>query len=110
VRYLVASALLLVCGLVLLWRELAAPMEPSPTSGALVSGGAARSHARPPVESGQTRAEPLTTPAPLATDASPPGGVRAWSPTAAPAGGPDPFAAVLEIRTADDTRSGLVDE
>jgi hypothetical protein len=110
VRYLVASAILLVCGLVLLWREVAAPIEPFSTSRAPVPDHAARASTRPSVTSARGHAEtPLTPSAPMATAATPPGGVRAWSPTAATVDGPDPFAPVPEVRTAADTRAGLAD-
>jgi hypothetical protein len=111
VRYLVASALLLACAIVLLWREVVAtPAEvPSMRSNDVndVIDGASRSNARPSIALPSPRSESPT--APMATAASPPGGVRAWSPTAAPLDGPDPFAAVPEIRTADDTGAGLTE-
>lgn len=109
-RYLVVSAILLVCGLVLLWREVTAPFEPLSTSRASVPDHAARASTRPPVTSARAHVEaPLTPSGPMATAATPPGGVRAWSPTAATVDGPDPFAPVPEVRTAADTRAGLDD-
>lgn len=108
-RYLVASALLLACALVLLWRELAAPVD-APSSTTEVVDRASRSTAIRSIASPRSPRsdDPLATP--LATAASPPGGVRAWSPMAAPVDGPDPFAPIVEVRTADDTRAGLADE
>jgi hypothetical protein len=112
-RFLVASALILVCALVLLWRELGTPVE-SPTSHTT---GRERASTAPSMP-GEARSgiphEPPEIPdedaLPLATAASPLGGMRAWSPSAVPTGGPDPFAPVVEIRTEDDTRAGLPDE
>jgi hypothetical protein len=47
-------------------------------------------------------------PSVAASSVAPPlGGVRAWSPTAAPSVGPDPFAPVAEVRSEADTREGL---
>jgi hypothetical protein len=47
-------------------------------------------------------------PSVAASSVAPPlGGVRAWSPTAAPSVGPDPFAPVPEVRSEADTRDGL---
>lgn len=100
-RVLVASALALVVGLVLLWRELSAPRPVEP---------AAARHPREELRS-TTRARPddATVRAASTSAVDPPGGVRTWSPTAAPTDGPDPFAPGPQVRTAEDTRAGLAD-
>lgn len=99
--------LAVVCALVLLWREVRAPetnarsdrpAEPTITTGSTPRHGGSSTGA---AVAGPTDAREAAT--------SPPGGVRAWSPTAAPTNGPDPFAPVPAIRTADDTRTGLTE-
>ncbi|MBP9203459.1 MAG: hypothetical protein KBG28_05800 [Kofleriaceae bacterium] len=103
---------LLVCATVVLlalgwlWREVTTAPEPSAAATATVEAGAGRGGA----PAGPALAAPSPAPAmPPGELPTPPGGIRTWSPTAAPIGGPDPYAPAAQVRTAEDTRAGLPD-
>ena len=113
-KYLVPAALVVVCALVLLWRDVNAPQADRPSSSRETSAAARASFERgdaPSLSPAQAASAPASASSASQPGevAPPPGGVRAWSPTAAPTDGPDPFAPVPEVRTADDTRAGLGD-
>lgn len=105
-RYLIGCAVIVLCGLVLLWREARtlgreapdAPSAAKPASAEARVGAPAR---RAVVSSSGDGA------ASLSATVAPPGGVRTWSATATAADGPDPFAPVPQIRSLDETRIGL---
>lgn len=108
-RYLVGLALVLACGLVLLWREARTVPTPVPVPAAAPSAASHPSTGRALAPGAElvapARAAALVPQLPAG--AQPPGGIRAWSPTATPTSGPDPFAPVPQIRTLDETRAGL---
>ncbi len=105
-RLLLGASLLLAVGLVFLWRAIRDPVAIEAT---------ARESATPADAIRSTAMVSSTTPSstststPAAAAVSPPGGVRAWSPTATPTDGPDPFAPVPQVRSLEDTRAGLPD-
>lgn len=104
-RYLVGFALLVACGFVLLWRE-ARTLGRAPSPAAARSTPAARGDRDAPTPDRGAPA-PATNGLPSAALPSPPGGIRAWSATATPTDGPDPFAPVPQVRSLADTRLGL---
>lgn len=95
---LVATAALLV-GMLLLWREVRTSRDVEAIAAPLAHQGASRGA---PVRA----LAPSTGSAP-SDAAAPLGGVRPWSPTAAPTDGPDPFAPVPQVRTLAE--AGLAD-
>lgn len=104
-RYVIALGLVVACVLVLLWHEVRAPMSS-------VTGSHAPAE-RSTADRGSLAASRPFAPAGTSREttqvAEPPGGERTWTLAPAPAGGPDPFAPVPQIRTAEDTRAGLSD-
>lgn len=101
-RLLFGAALILAVGLVLLWRAIREPVAIETATPSSSTPGLASRSAAP-------AAAPTAMPTPAAVAVSPPGGVRAWSPTATPSDGPDPFAPVPQVRSLEDTRAGLSD-
>lgn len=104
-RYLIGFAVLVACGLALLWRE-ARTLGRDPSPAAARSTPAARDDRDAP---GPDRGAPAPAApgVPAAALPSPPGGIRAWSATATPTDGPDPFAPVPQVRSLAETRAGL---
>ena len=101
-KYIVAATSILAVGLLLLWRQVRTPSgEVAPIVRPMLE--PAASHARPAA----VRDAPVHAEAPVVLQ--PLGGVRAWSPAAAPTDGPDPYAPVPQVRTAEDTRAGLAE-
>lgn len=106
-RVSIIAALAVIASLVLLWRETRTPVNIDDTpAGARVHPAHDGLPSLVTVETRDGLSVPTAT-GPISAD--PIGGVRAWSPAAAPKDGPDPFAPVPEVRTADDTRAGLAD-
>jgi hypothetical protein len=109
VRALVACAVFTL-GLLWLWHEVQAPptlaSSPGPTAHEIAGRVTAPGRVAP-----VRPAAALASPAAASEEAPapPPGGVRTWSPSAAPVDGPDPFAPVPQVRTLDETRAGLTD-
>jgi hypothetical protein len=107
VKVLVGCAVGLVLGLIWLWCGVGAlpalPFDPALESSTEPTAGNGTGRLTPP-----DRLMPGTAAATSVGAVSPPpGGVRTWSPSAAPVDGPDPFALVPQVRTLEETRAGL---
>lgn len=101
-KIIVVGVTALVVGLLLLWREARPSHE---VQGFPV----VRGPTDPQVSVPSRPLGVAGREAPARGTEAPLGGVRPWSPTAVPTDGPDPFAPVPQIRTAEDTRAGLAD-
>jgi hypothetical protein len=108
VRYLIGCAVIVLCGLVLLWREARTLARETPDASSAAGPASAQGRVGDPARrasAGASAAGSVSLPASVA----PPGGVRTWSATATATDGPDPFAPVPQVRSLDETRVGLDD-